>query len=340
MYYDYSKILSYKAVFNFIIGARGCGKSYGAKKMLIKKFIRTGQQFIYLRRFKTELQKVSTWFDDVQAEFPDHEFKVKGKTFYIDGKLAGWAIALSTSQIEKQNSYKHVKYIMFDEFLIDTTGSYHYLRDEYNVLCQFYSTVDRDRDEVSVLLLGNALSINNPYFNALNITPDMQNILVGTGTDHLGHIINLYTVEVYSDPVQTSLQRQTRFGQLVGQTPDIADFMFDNKFMLDDVTDVITLSSNPRHYKHVVSIIYNNSVYSVDIYKSANIIFINSYNMFNNLADYPVYQLDTSTATSDHPLLQQQYRQQLFRLIHRYLSLGLVRYQDIVSKSVWTGEIL
>ena len=35
MYYDYSKILSYKAVFNFIIGARGCGKSYGAKKMLI-----------------------------------------------------------------------------------------------------------------------------------------------------------------------------------------------------------------------------------------------------------------------------------------------------------------
>ena len=101
MYYDYSKILSYKAVFNFIIGARGCGKSYGAKKMLIKKFIKTGQQFIYLRRFKIELQKVSTWFDDVSAEFPDHEFKVKGKTFYIDGKLAGWAIALSTSQIEK-----------------------------------------------------------------------------------------------------------------------------------------------------------------------------------------------------------------------------------------------
>ena len=164
----------------------------------------------------------------------------------------------------------------------------------------------------------------------------MQNILVGTGTDHLGHIINLYTVEVYSDPVQTSLQRQTRFGQLVGQTPDIADFMFDNKFMLDDVTDVISLSSNPRHYKHVVSIIYNNSVYSVDIYKSANSIFINSYNMFSDV----VYQLDTVTATSDHPLLQQQYKQQLFRLIHRYLSLGLVRYQDIVCKQVWTGEIL
>lgn len=336
MYYDYSKILSYKAVFNFIIGARGCGKSYGAKKMLIKKFIKTGQQFIYLRRFKTELQKVNTWFDDIASEFPDHEFKVKGKTFYIDGQLAGWAIALSTSQIEKSNSYKGVKYIMFDEFLIDTTGSYHYLRDEYNVLCQFYSTVDRDRDEVQVLLLGNALSINNPYFNALNIQPNLTNIIVGTSTNQLGHRVNLYTVEVYSDPVQTSIQRQTRFGQLVTQTPDIADFMFDNKFMLDDVTDIVKLQTNPRHYKHVVSIIYNSQVYSVDMYKSTNVLFINSYNMFDDV----IYSLDTQTSSSDHPLLHSSYKSQLFKLVHRYLGLGLVRYSDVLCKSVWTSVIL
>ena len=32
MYYDYNKVLSYNAFFNFIIGERGVGKTYGWKK--------------------------------------------------------------------------------------------------------------------------------------------------------------------------------------------------------------------------------------------------------------------------------------------------------------------
>ena len=39
MWYDYSKVLSYNAMFNFIIGERGVGKTYGAKKYAINRFI-------------------------------------------------------------------------------------------------------------------------------------------------------------------------------------------------------------------------------------------------------------------------------------------------------------
>ena len=328
MYYDYSKILSYKAVFNFIIGARGCGKSYGAKKMLIKKFIKTGQQFIYLRRFKTELQKVSTWFDDVQAEFPDHEFKVKGKTFYIDGKLAGWAIALSTSQIEKQNSYKHVKYIMFDEFLIDTTGSYHYLRDEYNVLCQFYSTVDRDRDEVSVLFIGNALSVVNPYFTALMVKPDPDNIFVKQAV-HNGHTINLVTCEVFADPDQVQQARSTRFGLTLAGT-DIDKFMWDNQFVLDDMDDVVQISRNPRKYRHVLSISYHGTVISFDLFKSGSGLFISS----GIFSDVDVYTLLQSEQTSQTPLVQPGTRGMLRDIIYRYTVLGQVFYGSVDVKQV------
>lgn len=36
MYWDKEKLLSYNCVFNFIVGARGVGKSYAAKDFAIR----------------------------------------------------------------------------------------------------------------------------------------------------------------------------------------------------------------------------------------------------------------------------------------------------------------
>ena len=62
LYLDYNKICSYNAMVNMIIGGRGIGKSYGAKKMVMKNFLKRGEEFIYLRRYKQELQKTSRTF--------------------------------------------------------------------------------------------------------------------------------------------------------------------------------------------------------------------------------------------------------------------------------------
>ena len=77
-YYNYDKALSYNALFNFILTTRGLGKTYGAKLKVIKKFLKTGEQFIYIRRYKDELSTIDTFFNDIIAnnEFPEHEFKV------------------------------------------------------------------------------------------------------------------------------------------------------------------------------------------------------------------------------------------------------------------------
>ena len=53
MYYDYDKISSYNATFNMIITNRGFGKTYGAKKRAINKFLKKDEQFIYVRRYKS-----------------------------------------------------------------------------------------------------------------------------------------------------------------------------------------------------------------------------------------------------------------------------------------------
>ena len=60
MWWDLKNTLSYNALFNFVVGSRGCGKTYGFKKWAAEDFIKNGNQFIYIRRYKTEMNKKAT----------------------------------------------------------------------------------------------------------------------------------------------------------------------------------------------------------------------------------------------------------------------------------------
>lgn len=73
LYYNYSKILSYNAFINILIGERGVGKTYGASKMVINNFIKKGKQFAYIRRYKSDLKEaVPQFFEALKSnnEFP------------------------------------------------------------------------------------------------------------------------------------------------------------------------------------------------------------------------------------------------------------------------------
>ena len=104
MYYDYNNLFSHNALFNFIIGERGVGKTYGIMKKAIKDFIKTmndkveydesgnkisgPSQFVYLRRYKTELKKFNTLLDPLvfNNEFKGHTIKINGDKVYVDKK--------------------------------------------------------------------------------------------------------------------------------------------------------------------------------------------------------------------------------------------------------------
>ena len=95
MYYDYTKVLSYSAMLNFILGERGVGKSYGAKKIAIKKYLKKNRKFIYLRRYDTELKKSlkdNEFFKDIaiDPDFKDLKLYVKGDKFMLDNKVIGF----------------------------------------------------------------------------------------------------------------------------------------------------------------------------------------------------------------------------------------------------------
>lgn len=174
---------------NFILGARGCGKTYSTMKMVIKRFIKKHDRFIYLRRYDTELIELMDLFKSVinDDELKGYHIEVKGKNFYIcksdvcfdkEGNLIhkvmfddknrfGKAIALTASGKIKSKDYKDVWCVVFEEFIIKQQHIY-YMTNEVNTFMELLETVFRHRP-VRVFLLGNNLTTVNPYFTYFNI---------------------------------------------------------------------------------------------------------------------------------------------------------------------------
>ena len=121
IYYNYNKIMSYNAFINFLHGERGVGKTYGISKFVVEQFIKKGVEFAYIRRFKTELKEaVSNFFNPLitNNEFTNNLYN-KGNKFYCDNQICGYALTLSTAQNLKSTNFEKVKYIIFDEYLIE-----------------------------------------------------------------------------------------------------------------------------------------------------------------------------------------------------------------------------
>lgn len=238
IYWDINKSISRNCLFNFIVGNRGAGKTFGAKKFVISRFIKTQEQFIYIRRYKTELKKIKQFFADIQSFFPTHTFNVKGSTFFIDGEPAGYAMALSNSKIEKSTSYPNVSTIIFDEFILDK-GYHHYLPDEVTYFLEAYETIARTRDNVRVYFLSNALTITNPYFLYFKIE-------LPTAKDNV-RVQNDILIEMVQNKEFIEFKNNTRFGKLV-QGTKYGDYAINNVFFRDDKSFIEKKSGKCSYY--------------------------------------------------------------------------------------------
>ena len=226
-YYDPSRILSYNTPWVFVTGARGRGKTYAFKKRVIKKAIKDGDEFIYLRRFKGEAATFKTFFDDIRGEFPGFDLSVKGKVAYLGGAKGGTPIGqvvyLSAAQMLKSVSLKRVKHIIFDEFILEK-GATHYLPDEASIFEGLYSTVDRWDDRVQVYFLANAFSLTNPYYVKYGIVPTAE-ITVEPGPDRFW-AVHTDRSEEFADQVS-----KTKFGAFLRRQDDEnSRYMIDSSF--------------------------------------------------------------------------------------------------------------
>lgn len=171
-YYSLRKCLSYNRYLNILIGGRGIGKTYQLKKYVIEQYLKSKKQFVWVRRYKTEIKEATDgFFTKHKNKYPDHKFSIRGKTAYIDGKQAGRFIALTNADILKgSDDFSAVTTIVYDEFIIDNKSSFRrYLPNELRVFTDLQETIFRTRQDGKVFMLANALSMINPYCLAFEI---------------------------------------------------------------------------------------------------------------------------------------------------------------------------
>lgn len=233
MYYDLQNVISYNALFNFIIGERGVGKTYGCKKFCINDYLKHGNQFVYLRRYETELKESADGFFDgliKNHEFDGHEFKVENKKksvkFFCDGEEMGIGLVLSTSSQLKSKEFPYVKNIIFDEFIIER-GVYHYLSNEVHTFLDMCETLFRLRD-FRAFLLGNAINRANPYFNYFKIEMPYNSDIKTYNDGAL--LINYIKNEAYRE-----VKKNTRFGRFIDST-EYGRYAIDNKWLHENNT--------------------------------------------------------------------------------------------------------
>ena len=253
MYWDINKTLSHNCLFNLVFGNRGAGKTYGAILRAVRNYKKEGSEFIYVRRYKSEFEDISSFFAAVikNDEFPDDKLEVKGKKFYINDVLFGYAVALSTATKKKSVSYPKVSFIIFDEFIIEKSVL-HYLRNEVKIFLDFYVTVCRYERPVKVVFLANAITMQNPYCLHFNLyLPYGKNITKK----------NDVLLEMVENPEFTNHVKQTRVGKmLLDNDPDYSNYAIENKFMLDNK---VFIQKKPAHARHQFNLVFMGNKYGV-----------------------------------------------------------------------------
>jgi hypothetical protein len=207
-----------------VLGGRGIGKSFSVKEYVIKRFIKKNEQFVYLRRYKTELKKIDRFFQDLIAEnkFTNHSLEVKNREFFVDNQRAGYALPLSTWLQNKSDSYPNVTTVMFDEFLVEK-GNLHYLQNEVDSFLNMIDTIVRNRSNLRVILLANAVTVTNPYFVYWGLQPNINKRF---------NVYDNIVVELPPSQEFANIREKTPFGQLIKGT-EYGDFSLDNKFKND-----------------------------------------------------------------------------------------------------------
>lgn len=247
-YYDGNNLKSNTDADMYIsIGGRGIGKTFWWKRDNVKRFIEHGEQWIYLRRYNSELSNIDLLLDDIAHEFPDWEFEIKKKRMFAKLKTEnkwkemGFIMCLSRIKTGKGVNYPNVGTILYDEFQLDDSDKRlnKYLANEVKVFSDFYETVSRTRN-VRIVFLSNAISVVNPYFTKWKLMPTKNKI---TKKNMNGFV---FALEMCNADEYMAEKRKTRSGRLM-EISGMAESSLQNEMLNDNLFYIAKKPPNAKY---------------------------------------------------------------------------------------------
>ena len=280
---------------------------------------------MYLRRYKTDLSKGFKKFFSAlinENKFENHSLTTKGLNFMIDDKIAGYGMTLSTAHQIKSSNFPKVKYIIFDEFLIES-GQSHYLKNEVNIFLGLIESIARMRD-IKVFMLANAVSEINPYFLFFDLTLPYNND-IKTFKD------GLILLQYMKNEKYRQAKKQTKFGKLIEGT-EFEDYAVNNNFYDENNSFIEKKTGNS---KYLFAFIYKSNTYGVWIDYDIGKMYISN--------DYIDNGLVFATTTNDHKpntlLYSIAKKYNCWNMFIQNYKLGNVFFENVKIKNI-SKEVL
>ena len=186
-YLNWDVVFRYNVPFNFVVGGRGTGKTYG----ILKYSIDHHKRFIYMRRTQKQLDIISkpefSPFKAINndsshniAPFPvtsynsaffESEIDKAGK-IHAKGDLLGYTAALSTFSSLRSFDMSDVELLIYDEFIPERHERL--IKNEASAFFNAIETINRNRElkgdpPVTVVCLANSNDAANPIFAELGM---------------------------------------------------------------------------------------------------------------------------------------------------------------------------
>jgi len=183
-HYNGLEILSYNAIFNFVISNRNYGKTWNFKKRAFKRALKYGTKTLWVRTFTNEVKEASRNFYssiDLQKfcgitpynpKTKKGNFKQEGNIFYVR-RNNKWTWFLQIVPLSKANSMRSaddvkIDTIIYDEFTTTEQKLKLYRGNQPNDFIDLWVSAKREH-EVKCIFLGNKENILNLFFNYFNI---------------------------------------------------------------------------------------------------------------------------------------------------------------------------
>ena len=325
-YLNIAGIFSYGTIFNFIVGGRGTGKTYGMLSYLYD----SGKTAIYLRRTQAQADIIGKAdFTPFKAVANDRHIDyevlkvVKGVTaVYVDGRPLYYTAALSTFASLRSFDMSDVSYILFDEFIPERSERVT-IKHEFDAFLNMYETVNRNRElqgrpPVILLAAANANDINNKIFMGLGLIAVTDGMMKkGQEEWHdMKRSISLYYPQ--RSPI-SSAKRETALYKL-SQGTDFEKMSIQNDYNLD-ISDILRRPA--VEYKPVVNV----GELCVRRHKARTDEYLITVGIAKDSAPY-------------YPATERgigQFKERYPRIVYNYLFSDSFYYGSLLAKSLFTA---
>lgn len=332
-YYDGTKLLSMldvngrKPEIYMCTTNRTGGKTTYFSRLLVNRFLDSGDKFALLYRFNYELDDCADkFFKDIgKLFFPEKVMESKRRAsgifheLFLDGFSCGYAISLNSSDQLKKYShlFSDVSRILFDEF---QSESNHYCNDEIKKFISIHTSIARGNGEqiryVPVYMLSNPVSIINPYYTEMDIASRLRDDTKFLKGD--GYVLEQGFVQSASEAqLDSGFNRAFRNNSYVAYSAQCV-YLNDSKAFIDKPT------GNSRY---LGTLKYENREYGIRDYPEVGIVYCD---------DRPdsSFKYRVTVTTSDHQINYVMLRKNdlFIATLRYYFERGCFRFKDMKCK--------